>query len=152
MRSPVARSSNRAKATVSPSSARVSFEDMAPISRANPPMRSSTPRELTVAPSAKAPRSTRASDSLPPCAVWIVRIMRQSWPFILNAKPLARMGDARRLVPQRLEEPGDAVAADRRTQENRHDPSIAQFAGQIVEDEVFRRVDVLINCSISASS
>ena len=38
-------------------------------------MRSSTPRELmTVAPSANAPRNTRDSDSLPPWAVWMVRI------------------------------------------------------------------------------
>ena len=52
---------------VSPSSARPTFDDVAPISRARPPMRSSIPRELiTVAPSAKAPRSTRANDSLPP--------------------------------------------------------------------------------------
>src|SRR3984957_13747199 len=57
-----------AKGTGSPSPGRGRFDDIAPISRANPPMRSSTSRELTtVAPSAKAPRSTRASDSLPPC-------------------------------------------------------------------------------------
>src|SRR5208282_5145393 len=73
-RSPVARLSRRAKAMVSPSSARATFEDTAPMSRARPPMRSSTPWELTtVAPSTKALRSTRASDNLPPCAVWIVR-------------------------------------------------------------------------------
>src|SRR6202042_3703882 len=89
MRSPVARSSNRAKATVSPSSARVSFEDIAPISRANPPMRSSHSRQRQLAP-------VRGVDR--------PHDLRQSWPFILNAEPLARMGDARRLVSQRLEE------------------------------------------------
>ena len=34
------------------------------------------------------------------------------------------------------------MAADRRTQEHRHDLSVAQFAGQIVEDKVLRRIDV----------
>ena len=68
--------------------------------------------------------------------------LRERRTLVLDAEPLARMGDARRLVPQRLEEPGDAMAAGRRAQEHRHDPPVAQFARQIVEDEVLRRVDV----------
>ena len=114
------------------------------MSRANPPMRSSTPRELTtVRPVGEgAAQHPRQRQLAPVRGVDRAHNLRQSWPFILNAEPLARMGDARRLVPQRLEESGDAVAADRRTQENRHDLSLAQFTGQIVEDEVLRRVDV----------
>ena len=68
--------------------------------------------------------------------------LRESWTLVLDAEPLARVGDARRFVPQRFQEPGDAMAGGGRTQEHRHDPPVPQFARQIVEDEVLRRVDV----------
>ena len=56
-------------------------------------MRSSPPREqATVAPSAKAPRSTRATDNLPPWAVWMVRT---TWA---SAGPASATASRRRVL------------------------------------------------------
>ncbi len=107
-------------------------------------MRSSPPPEpVTVAPSAKAPRSTRASDNLPPCAVWIVRThLGERRPLRLDAEPLARLRDAGRLVAQRLQQPRHPVAAGRRADQQRHDLAGAQFVREVVEHDVARRLDV----------
>ena len=129
---------------MSPSSARGSLVETAPISRATPAMRSSPPRDpATVAPSAKAPRSTRASDNLPPCAVWIVRtICASGGPCVGDAEPLAGLRDAGRLVAQRLQQPRHAVAGGRRPDQQRHDMALAQFLREVVEHPVARRLDV----------
>ena len=50
--------------------------------------------------------------------------------------------DAGRLVAQRLEEPRHAVAGGRRSHQQRHDVTLAQFAREIVEHAVARRLDV----------
>ena len=105
-RSPVARSSSRAKATVSPSSARVDFRrcrphkpresadallDAARVDDGRPVGEGAAqhPRQRQLAPV----RGVDRADHL-----------RQSRALVLDAEPLARMSDARRLVPQRLEE------------------------------------------------
>ncbi len=107
-------------------------------------MRSSTPCELiTVAPSAKAPRNTRDSDSLPPCAVWTVRMTWASaGPLSSTPRRVAGVADRRRFVPHRLEQPRHAVPLGRRAHQHRNDVALAQFARQIVENEVLWRLEV----------
>ena len=68
--------------------------------------------------------------------------LRQSGAFVVDPEPLAGVGDAWRFMPERLEQPGDPVAAGRRAHQHRHDAALAQFARQIIEDEVLRRIDV----------
>ena len=60
-----------------------------------------------------------------------------------HAEPLRRLGHAGRFVPQRLHQPQHAVFARRRTEQHRTDQAFAQFAGEIVEHRVARRLDVL---------
>ena len=61
--------------------------------------------------------------------------------FGRKAEPLARLRDARRLVPQRFQKPRDAVAAIGRAHQQRHDMADAQLLGEIVENAVARRLD-----------
>ena len=60
-----------------------------------------------------------------------------------HAEPLRRLGDAGRFVPQRLHQPQHAVFARRGAEQHRADQAFAQFAGEIVEHRVARRLDVL---------
>ena len=46
-------------------------------------------------------------------------------------------------MPQRLHQPQHAVFTGRRAQQDRADQAFAQFAGEIVEHRVARRLDVL---------
>ena len=59
-----------------------------------------------------------------------------------RAEPLGRLGHAGRLMPQRLHQPQHAVLARRRAEQHRTDQALAQFAGEIVEHSVARRLDV----------
>ena len=65
--------------------------------------------------------------------------------FLLRrrAEPLRRLGNAGRFMPQRLHQPQHAVFARRRAQQHRADQAFAQFAGEIVEHSIARRLDVL---------
>ena len=60
----------------------------------------------------------------------------------LHAEPLGGLGDAGRLMPQRLQQPLHAVGARRHAQHHRADDALAQFLGEIVEHLVARRRDV----------
>ena len=60
-----------------------------------------------------------------------------------RAEALRRLGNAGRFMPQRLHQPQHAVFARRRTEQHRTDQAFAQFAGEIVEHRVARRLDVL---------
>ena len=57
-----------------------------------------------------------------------------------EARP--RVGERRRLVPQGLEKPGDAVAAVGGADEDRHHMPFLQFAGEVVENTVAGRLDL----------
>ncbi len=107
-------------------------------------MRSSTPRELTtVAPSTKAPaQHARKRQFAPVRSVDGAQRLRQSRTVILDLKALARVGNARRFMAERLQKPGDPVAASRRTHQHWHDVPLAQFARQVIEHEVLRRLDI----------
>ena len=59
-----------------------------------------------------------------------------------HAEPLGGFRDARRFVAQRFEQPQHAVGARRRPHQHRADQAFAQFAGEIVEHLVARRLDV----------
>ena len=59
-----------------------------------------------------------------------------------DAEPLGGVGDARRFMAQRLQEPQHAVGPRRGAHQDRTDKSLAQFAAQIVEHLVARRLDV----------
>ncbi len=61
----------------------------------------------------------------------------------LDAEPRRGLGDARRLVAQRLQEPQHAVRAGGDAEQHRADLALAQLLGQIVEHLVARRLDVL---------
>ena len=61
----------------------------------------------------------------------------------LDAEPLDGVGDTGRFVAQRLHQAQHAVGAGRRAEQHRADETLAQFLGQIVEDLVARRLDVL---------
>ena len=105
------------------------------------------PRRRGVAssmPSSTRPASTRASDSLPAWLVWIVFITcSERLRRVRDAEPLARILDVRRLVAKRLQEPHDAVAVQRRADQHRHDLPGAKLGGEVGEDLVARRLDVL---------
>ena len=60
-----------------------------------------------------------------------------------RAEALRSLGDPGRFMPQRLHQPQHAVLAQRRTQQYRTDQAFAQFAGEIVEDRVAGRRDVV---------
>ena len=66
------------------------------------------------------------------------RILRRS-----RAEPLGGLGDAGRFMAQRLHQPQHAVLARRRAEQHRTDQAFAQFAGEIVEHVVARRLDIL---------
>ena len=59
-----------------------------------------------------------------------------------RAETFGGLGDAGRFMPQRLHQPQHAVFACRGTQQHRADQAFAQFAGEIVEHRVARRLDV----------
>ena len=61
----------------------------------------------------------------------------------LHAQPLGGVGDAGRLVAQRLHQPQHAVGARRRSHQHRAHQAFAQLLGEIIEDLVARRLDVL---------
>ena len=58
---------------------------------------------------------------------------------VLELQAARGVGDDRRLVAQRLQEPEDAVAVLRRAEQHRADEPLAQVVGQIVENLVARR-------------
>ncbi len=60
-----------------------------------------------------------------------------------DAEPLGGLDDARRFVAQRLHQPQDAVRPHRRAHQHRAHQAFAQFAREIVEHLVARRLDVL---------
>ena len=68
--------------------------------------------------------------------------LRQRRSLFVDSEPHARVTDGRRLVPDGLQEPRDPVTLGRRSHQHRHHMAFTQFARQIVEDEVLRRVDV----------
>ena len=104
-----------------------------------PPMRASAPRDpTTVSPSLKPPRRTRATESLPP---WLVcrrlHDLGERRACLGDAEPAAGVGEPRRLVAQRLEQPRDAVAALGRADQHRHDLAArAAPSREILEDPV----------------
>ena len=59
-----------------------------------------------------------------------------------HAEAFGGLGDTGRLVAQRLQQPQHAVRARRRAHQHRTDQPLAQFARQIVEHLVARRLDV----------
>ncbi len=59
-----------------------------------------------------------------------------------HAEALGGFHDARRFVAQRFEQPQHAVGSRRRAHQHRTDQAFAQFAGEIVEHLVARRLDV----------
>ena len=59
-----------------------------------------------------------------------------------HAEPLGGFRNARRFMAQRLHQPQHAVGARRRAHQHRADQAFAQFAGEIVEHLVARRLDV----------
>ena len=60
----------------------------------------------------------------------------------LHAEALRRFGNARQFMAQRLQQPQHAVGARRGSHQHRADQPFAQFAGEIVEHLVARRLDV----------
>ena len=117
---------------------------LAPVSVSNEPMRASAPREpMTVSPSWKSPRSTRPIESLPPCPI-CKRLddLRERRAIFGDTKARAGFRQTRSFMPQRLEQPRDAVPALCRADEHRHHVLLLQFARKIVEDAVARRVDL----------
>ena len=100
--------------------------------------------EFSVVPSPIWPVSTRATDILPPCAVCrVLSTQRDRLVAGLDAEAPGGVGDARRLVAQRLQQPQHAVGARRRPHQHRADQPVAQFLGEIVEHLVARRRDVV---------
>ena len=59
-----------------------------------------------------------------------------------RAEAFGGLGHAGRFMPQRLHQPQHAVLAARRAEQHRADQAFAQFAGEIVEHRVARRLDV----------
>ena len=95
-------------------------------------------------PSSTLPASTRTTESFPAWLVWIVFITCSRVLAVFgDAEPLARVLDIRRLVAERLQEPHDAVAVERGADQHRHDLPGAQLGGEVGEDLVARRLDVL---------
>ena len=98
----------------------------------------------SVVPSPIWPDSTRATDILPPCAVWKrLQHVGDRLAAGLDAEPLGGRRDARRLVAQRLEQAQHAVGAGGDADQHRADQAVAQLLGEIVEHLVARRRDVL---------
>ena len=60
-----------------------------------------------------------------------------------RAEPLCGLGDTGRLVAQRLHQSQHAVLAYRRSEQHRTDQALAQFAGEIVEHRIARRLDIV---------
>ena len=60
-----------------------------------------------------------------------------------SAEPLCGFGDVGRFMAQRLHQPQHAVLAHRGAEQHRTDQAFAQFAGEIVEHGIARRLDVL---------
>ena len=60
-----------------------------------------------------------------------------------RAEPLCGLGNAGRFMAQRLHQPQHAVLAHRGAEQHRTDQAFAQFAGEIVEHRVARRLDIL---------
>ena len=61
----------------------------------------------------------------------------------LDAETFGGLGNARQFMAQRLEQPQNAVGARRRAHQHRTHQAFAQFAREIVEYLVARRLDVL---------
>ena len=59
-----------------------------------------------------------------------------------DAEARAGLRDGRGLVPQGLQQARDAIAAFGRADQHRHDMAVAQFAREIVEHLIARRLDV----------
>ena len=59
-----------------------------------------------------------------------------------RAEPLCGLRDAGRFMAQRFHQPQHAVFAARRAKQHRADQAFAQFAGEIVEHGIARRLDV----------
>jgi hypothetical protein len=66
----------------------------------------------------------------------------QRVPLRRRAEPLRCLGDAGRFMPQRLQQPQHAVLARGGTEQHRTDQALAQFACEIVEHRVARRLDI----------
>ena len=120
------------------------FDDIAPISRMQTgDALLAAARADDCAPSAKAPRSTRASDNLPPWAVWMVRTTWASGgpsPATPSRSRVCAMPGAswRSAFNSRV----TPWPCGRRAHQQRHDAALAQFAREIVEHLVARRLDV----------
>ena len=103
---------------------------------------SSSP-DRSVVPSPAWPASMRAIDILPP---WVgvlgLEHVGDGVAARFHAEPLRGFGDARRFVAQRLQQPQHAVGAGRGAHQHRAHQAVAQFAGEIVEHLVARRLDV----------
>ena len=99
---------------------------------------------MSSAPSPIEPESTRATDSLPP---WVVCSVFITWTIAsLPAGTLRRcagVGDARRLMPDRLEETADAVAVLGRADQHRTDQAGAHLDDEIGKDLLAFRLDIL---------
>ena len=143
--SPVLALSSLPKAMVSPPVAWPRFSKCCPMSLNTPETRPASPAGvMNVVPSPAWPASMRAIDILPPCVVWNVLSTSATASLAgLDAEPSRRFVDARRLMPQRLEQPQHAIAAGGDADQHRTDQAVAQFLGEIVEHLVARRLDVL---------
>src|SRR6185312_4016946 len=60
-----------------------------------------------------------------------------------DAEPLRRLGDAWRLVPQRLQQTQHTVRAGSYAEQHRGDDAFAQFLGEVVENTIAWRLDIL---------
>ncbi len=91
------------------------------------------------------PQARASTDILPPCAVLIdlQHIGHRIVAIGLDAEPLRRGLDIRRLVAQRLQQPQHAVGAGGDADQHRADQPIAQFRREIVEYLVARRRNIL---------
>ncbi len=63
--------------------------------------------------------------------------------LLLDAEPAGGLGNTGRLVAQCLHQAEHAVLAARRAEQHRTDQAFAQFAGEIVEHGIARRLDIL---------
>ena len=104
----------------------------------------SPPVVVSVVPSPAWPASRRATDIFPPC-VGVERLEHQRHGIGagLDAEPLRRFADARRLVAQRFQEPQHAIRARGDAEQHRTNDAVAQFLREIVEHLVARRLDIL---------
>ena len=98
---------------------------------------------LKVVPSPAFPVNTRATDILPPCAVWKVLSTSATASARLDAEPpavSATPGASWRSAFNRRSTPFVRVGG---AEQHRADQAVAQFLGEIVEHLVARRLDVL---------